>query len=659
MSRSELETRELVNLFEVCYSEAGKAFIEQTQIESPFPGQKGAILDNPWPIYDEFYRGQQWKRMGRMPGWKSTPVNNNYCFTVPQSYTTFITDNRGKAQFIPTEESDAELANKTQAVWNWWCSLDAYDAKASLAVLDSRKWGIGWRHLRRDKDAPLGQTIEVVNPDAIKVDPDATAADFLGGKGPTYLIYEYISQLSDLKAAYKVDFDWDTEFDAGWHPGDSISTWDRVMRVVGVNRESKNPAKSVPVYELWLRDGSLEFDETEVGDKVAVTQRKKFPRGRRVVYAGNQILLDEENPYKHGEFPFVPVFAYPSSDRFYCAGDIENIISQQVMLNRTAQLLYDSMVKSGGGIALVNKRFGLSADMMTNDPMQVHEVLDVNNALRFQQFPSTPRHVYDFYGVLQHAVDDAAGIHDISKGVYTPGNKTAQEISALTESDKTRVRLAARVLAISNEILARQWLHNAAQWNDWQVFVRVSGDDGETNVSMVGTELRKIDEKGKGYSDDVIDFDITIADSSTLPTYFQERKQMAMDLFNMQVIDAEALLEVLDFPGWRAITARMKANVPEQMPQDASMPPQDASMQGAMPPPEAMQPPQMPVGVPQEPIQTLSPQDGTMTPQMGMMPPDASQQQDEFMQIVMQIATQTGMAPEEVLAMAQSGQVPA
>ncbi len=568
---SDFDDNEVVSLVEKCYSEALNSRLEQITIESPFPGNM-YLLENPWPVYQEFYEGKQWSRMGAQPTWKSRPYDNK-CFQVAESLATFITDNRAKAMFLPAESSDKMLADKVQAAWNYWLDKQAYDSTQTLVVLDSRKFGVGWYYLRYDSKKKC-QVIDLVHPESLLVDPDCTAESYLSGEGPSYVIYEKLVQFGELKAVYGDKIDVDT-FDHKWTPSISSGSWyDRVVKRFWPNKgEAVNPAVSVPVYEMWIRDPEEVIFEDEIGDLVVRKKRKKYKGGRKIVVAGGIVLEDVANPYKHGEFPFTPVLAYPESGKFYCAGDIQNIIGAQVMRNRMVQLLYDSTVKSGGGVLWLDSR-QVRSDMITNDVMQVVEVKDVNTAGRFDRFPPPSRHVFDFMASLDRTIDDTAGVHDISRGVYTPGNKTAQEIIALTESDKTRVRKATRWLAWANERVARQWINNAAQWKDWEWFLRISGDDGEEMpVTLNGEELYRMEGEGEEakLSSDVIAFDITIADSSTLPNYFQERKQMAMDLFAQGVIDAEALLETLEFPGWKAILARMQTQAP---PPEAGMPPE-------------------------------------------------------------------------------------
>lgn len=628
----------LIELVSRCHSDAQDAFKEQTQIESPFPRQRGAILENPWPIYQEFFEGKHWQRMGRMPGWKSCPVDNRV-FAICEGMTTFLTDNRAKAQFMPVESDDAELSDKIQSVWNLWASRAGYDSQQSLSVLDSRKFGIGWLTLKRDKAGFLGQRLVVTSPDMVRVDPDCTAADYLSGVGPSYLVYEYTAPLGDLKAQFK-SIDFDNEFDPEWVPNGGVNFFDRVARAIGFNSNTKNPAITVPVFELWLKDETVTVFEQDIADKTIVRAKKKYPGGRRLIVAGGKVLLDEPNPYKHGEFPFTPILAYPETTKFYCAGDVQNILGPQVMLNRYHQLIFDSTVKSGGGIMTVDPAAGVTADMITNDPFQIIEVTKpgwVDKAIRFDQFPAPSRHITEQISVVSKVIDDAAGMHDISRGTYTPGNKTAQEIAALTESDKTRVRKASRWIAWANERIARQWLSNIAQWSDWETFVRIADSDEPDDmlVQVTGDDLKKRD--GDKLTDEAIKFDVMIADSSTLPTYFQERKQMALDLFDRQVIDAEALLSMLDFPGWRGIIQRLKG---EQ---------ERAAQAQAEAAPQMTDPTQM---TPQDPAMAAMPADAGAPMGEPMANPE-----DDMVQAIMQVAAQTGLPPEEVAAAVMQGEM--
>lgn len=617
----------VVKMVATCLSAAVDKRIEETRIPSPFPGQVGQYIDYPWPIYDEFVRGDHWKRMGRQPTWKSQPVDN-FPFIVVESNTTKMTDNRPKVTFVPRNPDDYEKARITSAGFDYWWEKESCALKDTMNVKDSRKFGVGWLGLIWD-DLKRQQTLRVINPENLYPDPDCTIESFYTD-GPTYIIYEYLSSVADILAAYpdilmeELKPDWLT---------DQTSLTDRIRAFFTGSRTVKNPAQTIPVYELWIRDSEMDTWEEEFGEAIVKKRGLKYPRGRFIRCCGGKVLEDKENPYKHGHFPFVPVPCYPSSDKFYSVGDVQNLLNPAVMVNKYSQIIFDQTVKSGGGIALVNPAAGLSAEMLTNDPMQVHEVRDVARALRMEAFPSPSRHTVDHLMTLKQSEQDMAGLHDSSMGKYTPGNKTAQEVGIINESDNTRIRLAAKFHSWQLQRIGEMWLSNARQYGDFKWIVRVASEDGaETPVTFDKKTLSGIE------------FDVEVADFAMLPDTYQERKSQALQLMQMGVIDPEELLKTLEWPNYQQVIARMKGEAEKQQADQAQMqPPQTPPDMGGVPDMGGM-PPEMMGGMPQ-----MGGMGMPSVPEMGQMSPDD-------LAMIEQMAAQNGMAPEDFLMVLMGGQ---
>jgi hypothetical protein len=638
---SKYEDTAVVEMVSTCLKAAVTKRQEECRIPSPFPKQVGSYIDDPWPVYEEFVNGDPWKRMGKMAGWKSLP-NNNFGFIVVEANTTKLTDNRPKVEFLPQSPDDTEKARVTNAGFNKWWDESNGMAIDALAVKDSRKFCVGWLHLRYDR-ARKKQVLEAIHPESIYLDPDTTADSYYSDE-PNYLIYEYVAAVADIIEAYpKVDID---DLRPDWLADSSFT--ERIRSFFTASKVVKNPAMTIPVYELWIRDPSTVTWEKEFGENIVKMRGLKYPGGRVIKVAGGVVLSDEANPYKHGEFPFSPIHCYPQTGKFYGSSDMKNLLPALVMCNKYDQLIQDTTLKSGGGMLFVNTRYGLHTDDIVNEPMAVYEVTDVDKAARFQQFPSPARHMVDHKDTLKADMQDMAGLHDSSMGRYTPGNKTAVEVSTLSESDNTRVRLAAKFHSLALTRIGRQWLSNAKQYGDFKWIVRVAGDDGsESTETFSGKDIKNID------------FDLSVGDFAMLPDTYQERKAQAANLFAAGVIDPEEYLKTLEWPNYKAVLARIKKE------QEAAL----AAQQQATPPPApvAQEVPQpamdgassMPTGPPPPEILAML-QGQQAAPEMGAVPfdePDIPDDSDP-MELVMAIAEQSGRSPEEVIQMLAEQGVP-
>ena len=573
----------------------------ECRIRSPFPGRVGSYIDDPWPIYQEFIDGDCWKRVGKLATWKSLP-NDNFGFIVVESNTTKMTDNRPKVVFVPTNDTHSVTAKMLNAGFDYWWDKGAGMAMDALAVKDSRKFGVGWLHLSYDR-LRKEQVLSVVHPESVYVDMDTTAEGFFTDE-PNYVIYEYVVSVADVLAAHpdlKVE-----DLKANWLADSSYS--DRVRSFFTASKSITNPAQTIPAYELWIRDSEMKTWEDEFGGTIIKKRGLKYPGGRRIIVCGGKVLEDGPNPYKHGQCPFSPIHCYPESGRFYGSSDMKNLLPALVMVNKYNQMVQDQTLKSGGGMAFVNTKYGVHAADIVNDPMAIYECTDVDRAFRFQQFPAPSRHIVDHMETLRRSMQDMAGLHDSSMGRYTPGNKTAGEVSIINESDNTRIRLAAKFHSLALARLGRQWLSNAKQFSDFTWMVKITDEEGtEDTIPLTGKMLADLE------------FDITVGDFAMLPDTHQERKQQAMQLFQMQVIDAEALLEALEWDGYKSVLARMNGVRQAQ-----------AEAQAAQP---VEQPMEQPMGQP--------------------MPEPMPEQPQDPMMVLEQMAAENGVSVEELISMLQ------
>jgi len=618
-----------IPLLSSCYKESKRFREKDTKTTNPFTG---AELSNPWYYYDRMYRGFMYDLMSNMASWASRPYKNIVAMAV-ESMTTMLTDNNPAVSIVPRESADSNLAEVVKAAVEHWWDIEQAQGKIALAVKSSRIFGIGWLRTYYD-ESKKRMRVQTVPADSVWVDPDCTVEEF----DPNWLIFESRMSKAALMALYP-DGDY-KDFDTGWTAvmgSDRSNTYDRYAD------NSSSPAKTCAVYELWYKDNTLEDWEKDLGDSTAKGKKLKYKGGRRLVYAGGQCLKDEKNPYDHGEIPFTPVHAYPVPGRFYGFGDVQNVMNIQVMRNRMSQFIFDQTMKSGGGFILVGKGSGIDPNKVTNAPIQVLPCKDVSQ-FRVERAPAPSRHVFDYIGMLDKDADDVIGIHDISRGVFTPGNKTANEVAVMAESDRTRVRMASRWLTWALRRVLRQVLSGWVQWDNSKMMVRIAGKDlipdaespdgmstADRYEEFSGSRLKRMGEDGK-LTKDNIEFDIVIADTSTLPASQQEKNNLIGMLLQMGVIAPPDVLKykLLDIPHAAEIMADHEREASQAPPQGA-MPP------GAMPPPEGEMPP---MEAPAEP-------DPSMMGAMGPLPEGMSPEM--LMQMVEQIASETGLEPDAIL----------
>jgi len=621
-----------LQLVETCYTEGRRFRDKDTAIPNPFGDGE---IDSPWYYYDRLVRGFQWDYMASMASWVSRPVKNLIHMAV-ESYTTMLTDNNPKFVVIPREETDEELSEIVQAAVEYWWKEEHCQEKVAMAVKSSRIYGIGWLHVRYDS-ATKKVVLEMVPAENVIVDPDTTVDNF----NPTWVVYESRAQIGELMELYP-DHDF-KQFNPDWMPGvqPDRADYDRYY-------DNPNPAQSCAVYQLWYKDPKKIVWEDEVGNSIVKKSKRAYPGGVVITVAGGQVLDEKENPYKHKQIPFTPVHAYPLPGRFYGMGDVQNVLNMQVMRNRMSQFIFDQTCKSGGGYILVGQGSGLDVNDVKNALIQILPVRDAStNSFRVERPPQPSRHVFDYIAMLDKDADDVVGIHDITRGTFVPGNKTAQEVAVLAESDRTRVRMASRWLTWALERVGNQVLACWEQWADQKLFLALAGKEtiptpeGEVVQPVRYREfdpaevLRSSMKKG-------LRFDLKVEDTSTLPATQQEKNNQIGMLLQWGVIRPQDVLkyELVDIPHADEILAdQLQVQQAEAEIMSAPENPMDQLMAGGGGP--------APPATPQLPPDAIAP----MPPAAGVTPADLQSLPPEaLMQIAEQVAGETGLSPDEILS---------
>lgn len=636
------EHRELVALGVKCYSEAYDSKMEQTRIPNPFPTGP-QFIDNPDALFMDAYLGDLWKHMGWMPSWKSRPMAN-LAMPAVENYVTFVTDNDPSPSIAPREDGDLFLAKTMMAGVDYWWSAESMQMKLTQAVRGSSvsSGGLSWLYAPFEKS----QRCYVVHNESVLVDPECTAENF----DPAYLIYEYRTSFGALKDAYP-DADWD-EFRDGWTPTRSnlierVQTRFKQM----LDTSIKSPIRTVSVYEMWIKDTSKTEFTQEFDDNLITRSKANYPNGWRVIILSGGIVVDDKpSPYAHGQVPFTPVFCYTIPGRLQGMGHVQALLPMQVQHMRANQMIVDGTVKAGGSMVFIGAAMELDASKITNAPVQVHNVRDAN-AINIQQFPSPPRHLFNFLDKLEAMARDVVGQHDISVGKQLAGNTTAQEVNAISQNDKTRVRSISRGLSWSLERMLRQVVSNLAQFEDKTWFLRIAGDDGsDESVAFVPSKmLHKLNDNGE-IGEDIVEFDLKIDDSSMLPDSANELMQQALNLFDRQALSKETLMKTLKVSNPKQEIQRINQEQAEAVKQQAAA---QATMQAATAPPQQAPPEQ---GTEQQDQGAAPPEQGGAPDMSGALDPNSIS--PELLAEIEQQAQAAGVDPQHVMQLLASGQLP-
>jgi len=536
-------------------------------------------------ICQKMYDGKHYEVAGgKTPSHRAKSVTN-HCFAVVEGAVPIICDNRPKAEIIPGAEADIPVVGQLKKVYDskyedLMLQLKTEVATKGQLIRGEWYWKIFWNPLHM---GGLGDVdVQLISPRRLS---------FIGGSDPLMtdcyaVIYAGPHSLGELQAWYpkmaeRLRKEWamtngdDLEADAG--PGDdagihrsvsddgdgSLSTYNtfggagsdglETMTYKEVWLDDKTLVEVVDdwivgsnaegyfVYgkatqenqEQALQEGLINFEIingrnlTAIGLPARVNMLRKYPFGRIIAKVGNVLLCDKPSPYTHGRSPYVRFFGCPVPGKNYFYGEIDQIISLQLELNKRKSQIIDIMNLTSNPPMLVNIMAGIKPNKMTNAPGLIIPVsMDVDRAAKWLQVPNIPSHLFVSISETQSDISTVTGYHDITQGRKPTGITAGVAIESLQEAAQTRYRQKARYLEYSLKLAAELILSVIWQFYREPRVIRTKSKD-----------------KPGGYEFDTVNFaeaslagglpDVRIESGSTMPVNEAVRRQQTMELFQI------------------------------------------------------------------------------------------------------------------------------
>lgn len=565
-----------------------------------------AKYDQNWMHYYKMWRGDQWHNI-RMPKFRQQEVINMIWQTI-QSNMPLQTDVRPKISFIPEEPNDMPLAdvlNKvSEADWerkNWLNIL-------SEVILDGYIYGTGFAKMGYDPDDDYGvgsATFESVDPFYIYPDPEAKEINGPDSYGliiaepvETKRIKQKFPHLADrIKSDIK-----DNIASSKTALNDfklKTSNTDRDMPdMTFMDGESKADDKTLLITAYLKPQETVDEEQMDESGDVKVITKRVHPFGRVIKVACGLKLDEQELPFENGKFPFAKYNNYILPREFYGVSEVEQLESPQRVFNKLLNASLEVLNLMGNPVWIVDTASGVDPQHLVNRTGLVVEK-EPGSEVRRESGVQLSSSALSLIDRLETWFNNVAGTTDVSRG-ETPGSVTAASaIEQLQEAARTRIRQKQRNLDGFVRDIGRQYSEIILEnYSKPRVF-RVTNDEGSTeffrfsierdardgDVGLTPERTAVIQRFAKGEIDgnDVMlektptriklasaSFDVRVNTGSTLPFTTADKEQKALNLFDRQVIDAEELLNILDFPNREAILERMQQKEAELAQQAAT-----------------------------------------------------------------------------------------
>lgn len=327
---------------------------------------------------------------------------------------------------------------------------------------------------------------QVVDQLRLKVDPNAEDLEEI-----KWAIDEYPMDVDEIQET------WGKEVE----PEDNITmrqTFEQFMSMDVIVKRFKNMAM---VYDYWELPSA------------------KYPNGRRIVVAGDQMLEENSDP---GEFPFIFFPAIPVPSRAVADGVVTDLTTPQKSYNikRTAEARI--LEEMGNPMWTIPRGSVDDYDQISNEIGGVVEYNVLNGFKPERVQGNSPDQGWQLAMERdQSDMDDMSGAHDISQGAAPKGNDTYSGMALQVEQDETKLSL----LVQSYEDGMKKWgekvLRLVQKYFPEEQQLSIVGENGEIEAfSFSGADLT---------GGEVVD----VVPGSSMPTLKAAEDQKIMTMWQM------------------------------------------------------------------------------------------------------------------------------
>lgn len=527
-------------------------------------------LDWRWFTYDLMVSGEQYSKWNKETQQVITPKTTdnrpkiviNKIYTTLRSVRNYTVRNRPKPEVTPYDLNEENV----QEAINCNKYLDFLHDKLYLrrklkeSVWHSLKYSVGFWQVLWDEDADDGKgelAVNVVDPYDLYWDPIARNTE-----EARYCILAVRKSLDVLKEDPK----YDKEALSRIKEDTLLAASTLKARLMQSERGSAfNNLKdqgTVIVKEFWLKE----------------KQKNGTTRVRVKTMAGGQIIRDEMTDLN--KLPFFRLASDLEPLSLYGSGWVKHMVSPQKLLNKLESQVaeYNDIINrgkwvmdKGAGVRVINNENGQIIEKKRGFDLRMEAVAPLAAAI---------------YTQIQNAsmyIEDIGGAHDASMGRIPTGAHSGRALEALQVGDSNNMSEIVENLEDFLEQVYEYMLYLASKKYQFarniiasnesseKEFLRVIGEDAaQTNGGVpAGTTVIR----GKN----MVDVKIT----SWLANTAEARRDVLKELYQLQVIDQQTLLEGYQIGAVADIIKRTKQQQAEQQAQEQKAQEQQAMTQAA------------------------------------------------------------------------------
>jgi hypothetical protein len=301
-----------------------------------------------------------------------------------------------------------------------------------------------------------------------------------------------------------------------------------------------------------------------------------YPGGRHIIIAGEELVLDEKNPYWDKLFPVDLLDWHRNPDSAWGEGEIEDLRELQRLLNKLIAMIVEN------GLMMTNAIWIGDANALEPDEW---DKIDNVPGLKIKKRPGTelrreigaplPTSLFSAVQYVEAAIEKLSGNTDVVAG-RTPGEvKSGIAIEALQTAAMAIIRLKARAVEqllsnIGQKMIARIFQFETEDRMMW----RLTSEREFKAYKFFKSMLRDKKLFPNGPQDAWRDFLFKVRPGSSLAMNKWQESLIAMQMYQAQpkpLIDRQGVLEKMDWEGRTELLARLEQQEAEELQQQIAL----------------------------------------------------------------------------------------
>lgn len=468
-------------------------------LKSEFAKFKAArrAFEADWFLNSAFFVGEQWLYWNhgkldrpRLSKWRETVVDNRI---LPITTARAAKKVKSRPSFAATpftgSEDDLDAARVTEKVVDYdWVYLGLgqklYQATLFAEIMCAGLWKIYWdstagesqevlvdsngqpailngRIVKAsdigDEGIPAGLSLKTIALGDVCVDllspfhffPDPLATN-MGEVSKAY--EEKIRSPDYVKQRFGVELEADVEAPLG--PVES-RLFGSLMPATG------SGYKGIRVYEFWAKPCP------------------SYPKGKRVVWAQDQILAEEDEPFD--PMPYVMFSGIKVPNRFWPTSITTQLRGPQVALNKVESQIQENANRLGNPSILTSRQANVFYGGVPGERIEYDST--VSDAVpQFLTPPEVPQYVREQIQRLTESMTEISGLHEVSNATVPTGVTAASAINLLQEADDTRIGPEIQDMEFSLAEAGTKIARLRAKYNTDERLMRIAGEDENWDI---------------------------------------------------------------------------------------------------------------------------------------------------------------------------------